>query len=128
MKKSNIVVVCLMVLLIGLAGSALAETKLLPKGVVVSATCDLAAQTAKVSVAGMNGVIEFYSYEKVENLNGNPATVDLNAGRRFNVKDNQGFYALLTPDMAAYPPAFFGPGIGLDCGNPAGCAFLITCK
>lgn len=75
----------------------------------------------------MTASIEFYNYQKPEVL-GDSATVDLNDGRRFNVVDSAGVYALLTPDMKAYPPDFFGPGVGLDCGNPAGCAFLITCQ
>ena len=128
MKKMMIIMMCLVAVAGFMASNALAETKILPKGVVISAICDLTAQTAKVEVNGMSGVtIEFYAYEEVKKLE-NPATIELNTGRRFNVKDSQGYYALLTPDMAAYPPSFFGPGVGLDCGNPAGCAFVITCK
>jgi hypothetical protein len=128
MKKTFGLAMMAMMATVLCSGVAMADTKLLPKGVVVSATCNLADETATITVAGMSGAkIEYYQYEKPQILD-SPATVNLNEGRRFQVVDGGGVYALLTPDMAAYPPRAFGHGVGLDCSNPEGCAFLIKCR
>lgn len=127
--KKTISLAVLAVLAMACVGSdAMADTSLLPKGAVVSATCNLADETATITVAGMSGAkIEYYQYEKPQVLD-SPATINLNEGRRFQVVDGGGVYALLTPDMAAYPPRSFGHGVGLDCSNPEGCAFVVKCK
>jgi len=114
-------------ILVLMAGSVFATTALLPAGSKVSATVDVASRTATVIIVGaeVSGV-EFYAYEGVKNLGAvNEFTVNIREGRRFNFTVG-GQYALLTPEMSAYPPDFFGSGIGMDCGNLSGCAFLIT--
>ncbi|MDD3497952.1 MAG: hypothetical protein PHH24_00395 [Candidatus Moranbacteria bacterium] len=125
MKK--MATVFLTIVMVFSAGLVFAETALLPDGTVVSAAVDVANKTATVRISGVNpDNVEFYAYEGVEKFGAvNEFTVNLNEGRRFNFTVN-GKYALLTPEMAAYPPEFFGPGIGMDCGNSGGCAFLIV--
>ena len=104
----------------------LAETEMLPAGAKVSAT--VAGDIVTVTIAGVTPEdVEFYSYKKVVHLG--PVTtfkIDINQGYRFNFKFGGGFYALLTPEMAARLPGFFGPGVGLDCNNSGGCCFKIS--
>lgn len=104
----------------------LAKTTLLPAGTVVKARVNTDGTAVITPPTGW--AVEYYAYEGIKNFSAGPATVNLREGRRFQVKNQQGIYALLTPDMAAYPPDFFGPGVGLDCTNSAGCTFIITGK
>ncbi|HCU01305.1 TPA: hypothetical protein DIC62_00660 [Candidatus Nomurabacteria bacterium] len=107
-----------------------AATKLLPAGAKVSATVSNDG-IAHVSVTGAPVErIELYTYEGVKDVKASKATMNLREeGRRFQVVLEGGFYALLTPEMAAVPcPDFFGPGTGLDCSNTGGCAFIVTGK
>ncbi len=107
---------------------AFAEAELPPKGTCVSAVVD--KNKAIIKISGVVPTdIEFYSYEGIKHLNlsgsKNEFAIDLNKGRRFNFRFNNGKYVLLVPEMAADPPSFFGKGIGLDCSNDNGCCFLI---
>jgi hypothetical protein len=132
MKKS-IIVALVGIFCLSFVISAQAETVLVTDGV-VTATCH-PNKTAEVTVP-VGWQIDFYSYEKYKVLPAGKQLINLNRGRRFNIvksdtvhlsRDDR-TYALLTPDMAAYPPELFGNGVGLDCGNAAGCCFLITCQ
>ncbi|MCD6149668.1 hypothetical protein J7J13_02690 [bacterium] len=111
-----------------------AATDLLPHGTIVSATVDKTAATAHVNISGTAPVaVEFYGYKGVKKLGAvSNFDVCLREGRRFNFSfkaaDGKTHFALLTPEMAAYPPEFFGEGVGMDCSNPDGCCFLITGK
>jgi hypothetical protein len=113
------------VLICVVCGPVLAETEILPAGAKVSATT--AGDIVTVTITGVTPEdVEFYSYKKVVHLG--PVTtfkIEINQGYRFNFKFGGGFYALLTPEMATRPPKFFGPGIGMDCKNQAGCCFMI---
>lgn len=114
-----------MALVCVVCGPVLAETEMLPEGAKVSAT--ISGDVATVTITGVTPEdVEFYSYKKVVHLG--PVTtfkVNINQGYRFNLKFGGGFYALLTPEMAERLPKFFGPGVGLDCKNQAGCCFMI---
>ena len=116
-------------------GGAWATTKLLPKGTVVSATINVKKEVAHISIKGVVPVeIKVYKYAGPTNILGrtNSFNIDLNSGRRFNFKfkatNGREYFVLLTPEMANFPPSFFGKDIGLDCSNADGCVFLITGK
>ncbi len=131
MKKITIMMI--MVVVGAYTTLALAETELVTDGT-VTAICS-PNRTAEI-VVPVGWQIDFYGYEKAEVLPTGKQIIDLNKGRRFNIVKSSTIqrprgsrtYALLTPDMAAYPPEVFGKGIGLDCGNPAGCVFVVTCQ
>jgi len=115
--------------------TAATKAKLLPEGVVVSATIDKTVAKAHINISGITPVdVEVYTYEEGATHLGAVANFDVNLreGRRFNFSfkaaDGKTHFALLTPEMAAYPPEFFGEGVGMDCSNPDGCCFLITGK
>ena len=114
-----------MALVCVVCGSAMAETEMLPAGAKVSAI--VSGDIATVTITGVTpDDVEFYSYKKVVHLG--PVTtfkIDINQGYRFMFTFGGGFYVLLTPEMAERLPKFFGPGIDLDCKNPAGCCFMI---
>jgi hypothetical protein len=133
MTKKITIIIGIMGIMGMISTLALAETELVIDGT-VTAVCS-PNRTAEIVVpAGWQ--IDFYGYEKAEVLPTGKQIIDLNKGRRFNIVKSSTIqrprgsrtYALLTPDMAAYPPEVFGKGIGLDCGNPAGCAFMVTCQ
>ena len=123
MKKSIFTALSVL-FVIAIAGSALAKTALLPKGKKVCVTVHENGTATIVPPAGY--LVEFYAYEEVRNFPAGTVTIDLREGRRFQVIDSNGVYALLTPEMAKNPPDFFGPGTGEDCSNSRGCCFLIT--
>lgn len=113
------------------SGMAYATPKLLPAGTVVSAVIE--GEVATVTIAGVKPVdVEFYSYEGVKHLGAvSTFKIKLREGRRFNFvfKDgNEAYYALITPDMANYPPDFFGKGVAADCSDSRGCNFIISKK
>jgi len=125
MKK--LIRVLLVVAVAMFASQASAATKLLPKGAKVSTSVSSDGM-AQITVSGVDlERIEYYAHEGVKNLSGSKTTIDLREGRRFQVVFGGGFYALLTPEMAAKPrPDFFGSGVGLDCSNSGGCSFIVT--
>jgi hypothetical protein len=129
MKRTaiNIIVLTLVCTVIGI-GMAYASTKMLPKGVTVSAAID--GDVATVTISGVTpSNVQYYSYEGVKDLGPrNTFTVNLREGRRFNFTFDAGNYALLVPDMITYPPEFVGPGIAVDNSDPRGCAFIIVKK
>ena len=131
MKKFFASVSLLVVMAIALPAIAKEKPKLLPEGVVVSAVVNKIDKTATVTITGIKLVkVEFYAYEEVKEIDPNTSfTVNIREGRRFNfsfkAEDGKAHFALLTPEMAAYPLSFFGPGIGMDCSSPDGCCFLI---
>ncbi len=128
MKKFLSVLLLTVFFVFGLVGSALAATEILPKGAMVSAAVDKATATARVTVRGVIPIdVELYNYKGVKHLGAvTDFDVNLREGRRFNFTFNEDTFALLTPEMAAYPPDFFGPGIGMDCSGSDGCCFMIT--
>ena len=128
MKKQILAVLVVMAMVVGGTTLANAATKLLPKGSKVSAAVSSDGM-AQITVSGVDPEkIEYYAYDGTKDLNGSTVAIDLREGRRFQVVFGGGFYALITPDMRDYPPEFFGPGVGLDCSNDRGCAFIITGK
>ena len=125
MKKLVAVFFVVCVLAAG-ATVVLAKTILLPAGAVVTAQVNTDGTAVITPPAGWS--VEYYGYEGIKNFPVGPTTINLRNGRRFQVKDQRGVYALLTPDMAAYPPDFFGLGVGMDCSNAKGCTFIVTGK
>ncbi|NLC31189.1 MAG: hypothetical protein GX765_04025 [Candidatus Moranbacteria bacterium] len=129
MKKIIVALLAVTAMVVAGGNLANAATKLLPKGSEVSATVS-SSGIATIVVTGVPDFegIEYYAYEGIENIKQGEGVDIYQKGRRFQVVFGGGFYTLLTPDMRDYPPEFFGPGVGLDCSNDRGCAFIITGK
>lgn len=55
------------------------------------------------------------------------AMIDVSAGNRFNIRNAQGQWLLLTPTMMVNPYAVlrFTGQAGLDCSDPKGCAVAV---
>ena len=139
MIRSSKVFWCFVIFCVGIMfgfdGVAFATPQMLPTGTVVSAKL-VKPGIAAVSINGPITVVRFERYTSsgmVVSL-GPRTTFDLNLqnGQRFNFmfsdKTGKIYYALITPEMAARPPSFFGPGVGLDCSSSAGCCFIVTLK
>jgi len=127
MKKISLFFLLAIVAVCVVCGPVVAgETKMLPTGAKVSAT--VGGNSATVTISGIDPeMVEYYNHGKVVYLGAVKSfTINLDEGYRFNFKFGGGKYVLLTPEMKDYPPAFFGPGVALDCSNPQGCCFKIT--
>jgi hypothetical protein len=97
--------------------------QILPEGVVVSYDGSL------VHITGIRPVnVEIYS-SGTQHL-GSVQEFRAEKGARFNFtfrcSNQHVHYVLITPEMAAFLPDFFGKGIGLDCSDCCGCAFIVN--